>query len=70
MICIAVILVSFTISDECLKKYETFGNKVKAEEDFHLKIYILCFVRLFFKQMFYAVILRRENSSPWDAGNV
>ena len=40
MTCIAVILVSFAISDECLKEYETFGNKVKEENDFHLKIHV------------------------------
>ena len=38
MICIPVIFVYFAISDDCWKQYETNGNKVKAEEDFPLKI--------------------------------
>ena len=44
MICIPVIFVSFAISDDCWKQYETNGNKVKAEEDFPLKIYIYIYM--------------------------
>ena len=39
-----MILVSFAISDDCWKQYETNGNKVKAEEDFPLKIYIYIYI--------------------------